>query len=891
MIGAGNAFDVCRDRRCIVASVQCLVLAALLLAASTEVHAQDAGTELLDQALDLHIAGNWREAFQRYEDAIKALEATEDRESILVAALNSAGLAANLGRYDKAESLARRSLEMAMHLDDREAEATSLNNLGLACRYLGRLDEALEHYSGALALNRALGDMERSVRALNNIGVVHFNAGRFGLAFEVHQEAAAISRREQAQWSTVQLHIARANLGAVLEKTGQVEDAFRLYRNVLEDTEIPADLEAQIRTSLGRCYYELEDPHQALSCYGRARDLFGELGDDGAVGNVALHIGATHCRGLRRHVEAQAKYEEALGIAVRLGDAVEALFSRIYLARCLLHSGDADGALGQFEIARAEAREMGSKEGLWSALQGAGRALEAKGDSSLALAAFSECLDLLDEVRETDIAVDFRAGFFEDKRDVACAAVRLILRMDAGSGGARQEAVARAFATAERHRARSLLDRLKGRVRELDEIQANTLLPGEALVEFVASGDDMVAFVVVRGEEAKVIEMDGVVGLDRLVQRLRREVSGREVSGGEAPLDGHHATVSGLLSEAFVAPITSGLPDSVRHLVIVTDGDLAQVPFAALRMDGSPDAPHVIERYGVSYVPSAAVLASLRERAVNRSAMRLAAFGDPDMPDLTSVRTSVEEATPFELLVASHGLERLPGSVDEVESIARRIGGNRVVRCGPAATIENLRETLVQRPRILHLATHAVVDESKPDASALLFTRDTSRDTSVVEGGLLRPAELRDLDVPAELVTLSACRSARGRWIAGEGVIGLARSFIEAGSRAVVATSFRVGDEQSAWFMKRFYGHISAGLPPRDALRQTQLACLRAPGVDASVWAPYVIVGDGSHPIVDVPIGRRLLIALLVGLAVALVVALALLARQRMTAVAAASGR
>jgi CHAT domain-containing protein len=304
------------------------------------------------------------------------------------------------------------------------------------------------------------------------------------------------------------------------------------------------------------------------------------------------------------------------------------------------------------------------------------------------------------------------------------------------------------------------------------------------------------------------------------------------------------------LFERLLAPAEGALAAAERA-VIVPDGPLLALPFAALVRADRPAVEWVADWRPVSLVASAGVLVELGEAARRPpEPLRLVAFGDPRYADGRAAKPGT-------------GLAPLPATRTEVSRIAALFPGS-LVYLGAQATEDRLG-TLPERPAILHLAVHGLLDARFPLESALAFsapagiepgrsegTRDDPRDGP--HDGLLHAWEVIErLDLDAALVVLSACDSGRGRELAGEGIVGLARAFQVAGARSVLVSQWPVADRSTAELMVRFYRHLAAGRPRADALAAAQrelaggLATLPDGAFDARhpfAWAGFQLVGD-----------------------------------------------
>ena len=225
------------------------------------------------------------------------------------------------------------------------------------------------------------------------------------------------------------------------------------------------------------------------------------------------------------------------------------------------------------------------------------------------------------------------------------------------------------------------------------------------------------------------------------------------------------------LFELLLGPALDAISAADRVL-IVPDGPLVDLPFAALVLPGDP-IRYLGHTKPLFFNPSASVFAELRQLRRDRpvGSNTIAAFGDPEYPRQSSV-------------TERYGLQPLPGSREEIRSIERLFGSGAATYLGGAATEDNFKEHGAAAS-ILHCAVHAVADSRFPMESALFFSLPEDP-TSSDQDGVLSAWEIADtLAIEAEVVVLSACSTARGHAIDGEGIIGLARAFQIAGARTL----------------------------------------------------------------------------------------------------------
>ncbi len=283
------------------------------------------------------------------------------------------------------------------------------------------------------------------------------------------------------------------------------------------------------------------------------------------------------------------------------------------------------------------------------------------------------------------------------------------------------------------------------------------------------------------------------------------------------------------LGGQLIEPARALLARGVTRLVIVPDGPLNFVPFDALLLS---DGRYVLDAYETWMSPSLAVAATnwQQRSPVQAPSARSLVFGDP---------AYAQTAVPFFRAArqAALDLPRLPASGREAQRVARWLG-NTDVALGREASEARLKGATERELRVLHLAAHAVVDDWSRERSYIALAPGSGHD------GIVPAADLTALGFRATLVVLSACRTARGEVIGGEGVQGLAQPFLERGTRAVVATSWSVEDRHAFSLTDHFYRALSAGMAVGSALHQAKRA-LKSAGASSSEWGAYLLLGDG----------------------------------------------
>jgi CHAT domain-containing protein len=304
---------------------------------------------------------------------------------------------------------------------------------------------------------------------------------------------------------------------------------------------------------------------------------------------------------------------------------------------------------------------------------------------------------------------------------------------------------------------------------------------------------------------------------------------------------------AGLYRQLLEQPLRE-LPPGIKRLILVTDDVLHQLPFASLR--ATPHAPPLAARFELTEVPSATLWLSWEGRRPATAAIPALALADPPLPGGEGSKAAPASDRAAAAVFASGArLGPLPYARAESRSVVRDLGGGSVRRIGEKASESFLKGAALLKYGVLHFATHAVTDETNPDRSGVLLAPGAAN-----QDGLLQIREIVDLDLDGRVVVLSACSSNTGVLLRGEGVMSLARAFFQAGAHTVVASLWRLRDDEAADFFDRFYRHLGRGVSVAAALKATQSDMI-AEGFPAAAWAGIVVLGDGD--IVPLPGGRK----------------------------------
>lgn len=843
--------------------------------------------------LDLWLLGRLSEARTTYEEALAIQRDIGDRYGEAVSLNNLCAVDLPRGELRSALACYERALPLLREIRAPALEAAALTSAGRAWDVLGEPDEALHCYRDALASLRTLGDRRGEARALNNLAVLDRGAGRLQEALARYGQALEIVRAEgDRRWQARILH----NLGTVYLSLGEPRQALPYHETALGLWREVGDREGEAATlsELGRIHGVLGSPREALDFDEQALALAKATGDRRGEGITLSQMGRLQAsRG--EAAAARVLFEQALDRLQAVGDEPSVAEALCGLAEARTILGEPAQALPDLQRALAITRAARIPAGEARALTGLARTERLLGRAADARFHAEAAIEILESLHSGIGSPDLRAAFSETSHDAFELAVDL--RMDAHRADPAAGHDRAALELAERARARTLvallaeagvspgegagpelLDRRaalerrlsakadralrqsdpaaraaleeeqEGIVRELDLVEAEirerspgftaltrpqplsiaeiqALLDPQTILLSYALGATRSFLWAVTPDVVESFELPGRAVLETAARRVHERWSSFEIETRSAA-----AEEAAALGRLLLGPVADRL--GRKRVAVVADGALAYIPFGALPVPRPPDAdvPPVplLELCEVVTLPSAAALAAQRRLLAGRTAAprRLVILADP--------------------LFDAHDprFARLPASRREAEAIAALLppGEARLLLAAAARRTEILGDRL-RGFRVLHFATHGVIDAERPALSGLaLSTLDAA---GRPQEGFLHLRDIYGLRLDADLVVLSGCRTALGRELRGEGLVGLTRGFLYAGVPRVIASLWRVEDRATAELMLRFYRALWIHrLPPAAALRAAQLSIRRERRWrDPTFWAGFVLQG------------------------------------------------
>ena len=741
-------------------------------------------------------------------------------------------------------------------------EAAALSTLAYTYEEMGDGPRALRHWEDASKLFEAAGLQLAVLEMYIKIGTGYL-ATDTKVALEWFEKARAQSEASGndhlRSWALRFIGVAHLASGNAARGREYLEQSLDVQRSV-------GDPLFRMRTLVdaGRAYQALGDRARAVACFDEALTLSRREGDRGTEARVLYQLaGVSAAQGdLSR---ARSRVESALAIADSIRTEVESGELRVsYLA-----------SVHQFHELHMDVlmrlHAIRPREGL-----------SAKAFEAVERARARSLLDSL-----TESGVDLRAGVDPE-----------LLEREEVLSAAFDDWAARQRNVGEDPSRRAEADRLGDEYRDLEErhsqleaeirrrsphyaglarpeplgladTQRQVLDSGTVLLEYALGEERSYVWAVSHRDYTSVV-LPPRGEIERLAARVYERLTARSAAArsGAVPSDVERADSeywqeAARLSELLVAPVADRI--ARKRILIVADGLLQYIPFSALPVPAPrPEPTPLLVEHEIVNLPSASVLALLRRETANRArpAKAVAVLADPvfesDDPRLRARRRTGSAASgrPEPTALGGGALRavrqgtwvvppRLASTREEAEAIVATVpSGMALKKTDFDASRAAAMSPELSEYRVVHFATHGVFDNDNPGLSGLILS--LFDEAGRAQDGFVRLRDIYNLRLPADLVVLSACDTALGRQVKGEGLVGMVRGFFHAGALRVVASLWKVDDEATGALMSRLYVEmLKEQRSPAAALREAQLAMWRDHRWRAPYhWAAFALQGE-----------------------------------------------
>lgn len=831
--------------------------------------------------------GDFQTAMERYKEALPLGRASGDRRTVAIILSNISGVYFNLGEFQQALDYCNQALLLRRVAGDRRGEAITLSNIGSNYRELGEPQKALDYSQWALSLLREVGDWYSESAILDVIGRDYYDLGDYPKALESHKQSLSLRQMMKDRYGEGS---ALANIGNAYARMGERQKALEYLEQSLQLRRALGDRRGEALTlqSAGELYRELGEAQKALAYFSQGLTLSQAIKNRVYEANLLYDI---------------ARIEQSSGLFLEAQARIEAAIATIESTRS--------------NVARADLQSsfLASKQDFYEfEIDLLMQSYRRDQDQESLVKAFSvserrRARSLLDSLEETraNIRQGVSPGLLTRERAIRATldqkAESQIKLLSGKHTPEQAAALAKEVATITDDYEQLLADIRASSPRyaaltqsaplSFEELQTEILDPDALLLEYslgkersylwAVTSTDITGYELpsrseIEGQARNIYDL--LTSRNRFVKFEKPD----ERQARVAKADTEYCLAAGRLSQLLLGPL--GAKMRGKRLLIVTDGALQYLPFAALpspQVNTAKENEQETRRgyrplmvdHEVTSLPSASVLGVLRREVRGRkpAPKTVAVLADPvfsetdeRVTELKSARKSgdqltksgeavrAEDGLESELvrsvrdLSAENGLEiaRLPFTRQEAKAILALIpraeqfaaldfDANRAAATSPELSMY----------RIVHFATHGLLNPTHPGLSGLILSIVDRQGND--QDGFLPTHEIFNLNLPVDLVVLSGCRTGLGKEIKGEGMLGLTRGFMYAGAARVAVSLWDVNDKSTADLMAQFYSGMlgKRRLSPAAALRGAQVAMWKSIRWRSPYyWAAFVLQGE-----------------------------------------------
>jgi CHAT domain-containing protein/Flp pilus assembly protein TadD len=862
--------------------------------------------------------GDKQQALKFYNQSLPLSIEVRDK-SQQARTLNNIGLVYfSLGDKQQALKFYKQSLSLMIEVGNKSQQATTLNNIGVVYDSLGDKQQALKFYNQSLPLSIEVGDKSQQARTLNNIGLVYGSLGDKQQALKFYNQSLPLSievRDKSQQARTLN------NIGRVYDSLGDKQQALKFYNQSLSlMIEVGnKSQQATTLTNIGTIYSDLGDQQQALKFYNQSLPLSIEVGDKSQQASTLNNIGAVY-DSLGDKQQSLKFYNQSLPLRIEVGDKSGQATTLWNLASLERKQGNLEASLKQIDAAINIIEEL----------------RKTYTNKELQTQYFASVQDyyqfktnLLMELHKKNPSKGYDAKALNNNER---SRARVLIDLLAESGANIRKGVNPQL-LAEEQRLQQLLDakekirtNILSTTKDTDtKAKATAQQLEQEISQIISQQQELKTKILTQSPQYAAIKYPQPLQLKGIQQQLDKDTILLQYSLGEersylwlvtpdslqayelpkgediekAATSFHDSLTQAnafdfavedgkKLSQMILAPVANKL--GKKRLVIVADGALQNIPFAALADLGTPPpapprlqggekdkdqqkpqslSPHrrevwrevpyqpLLVNHEIVNLPSITAIQTQRKLLNNRplSPKTLAVLADPvfsaeqaaGKPQTLGTELDLNRSAQQRAMknLKRSGLDPLPGTRIEAEAMLKLLPSEQTTHAfGADANYDFANNPALKQYQHLFFATHGFVDTKQPELSGIVLSQ-VDKNGKPVEKGYLRLGDIFNMDWAAELVVLSACETGLGKDTKGEGLVGLTRGLMYAGSKRAVVSLWKVSDEGTSQLMPLFYKSVLAGKSPAVALREAQLQMWQGKEWrNPYYWAAFTLQGE-----------------------------------------------
>ncbi len=803
-----------------------------------------------------------QKAFDCYNRALRLWESGNDHRGRALTLIAIAHLQSKLGEKQAALTLYDRSLSLIRAVGDKYEEGSVFHGMGFIYESMGESGTALYYHDQARNIYKQLGLRRDEAGALVVAGEAHFSIGDSQHALACFNEVLAVS---QELGNKNLESVALKNIGAVYDSLGEQSKALKSFEDALAIHQAAGTRGGEISTlnSIGNTYRKAGQKKKALDYFKKALsvsqvwcNLNGQAQTHAYIAQVESDSG--NLAEARFQIEQSMSLAEWLRTKVAVQELRASYFASIQqrfdlyidlLMRQHIRRPSANlHALALEQSERARARS------LLEELTGARADFLRWGDPAL-----------IDRLQKLQGQINAKADYKSQQLNAGATETELIITSKELTSLIIERDQVEAQIRAKRPYDSTLTQPRPAGIEEIQDLLDDQTL----LLEYELGNERSYLWAVTRSG-LQSYELPNRAAIEKAAVEVYKLLTTPRLDGQtNQQLENSYWQKASLLSRMILGKVAPQLAD--KRLLIVADGVLQYIPFQALpdpQVVKSSDPQPLMDRHEIVNLPSASTLAALRRETAQRARApkTIAIFADPvfqrddlrlhgksetqPAPLLTINNASPNLRSSDIIAVASQtrvgrDYRRLHWTQNEAEAVmAVTSPAERRVWKGFDANRANALSPELSQYRIVHFATHGDLDTENPELSAIVLSFYNPEGRQ--QEAYLRLYDIYNLKLPADLIVLSACETALGKEIKGEGLIGLTRGFMYAGAARVMSSLWKVEDQSTAELMKHFYQYLLIEkLTPAAALRQAQIAVRKQSKWRLPYhWAGFVLQGE-----------------------------------------------
>ncbi len=765
------------------------------------------------------------------------------------------------------------SLNLAILTKNKREQGFCKNNIGIYYLKCGIFSSAIDYLLQALDTAKFFNDTVTSADCLNNLSICYAELGAFEKANSCLLEVFNLDKSSN---NNMLIATDFNNLGIIYRREALLLDNIQGYKKALDcffkayriaKANNQRDIEIRTLNNIGTVYHQMKMFEKAKTNFFAALDLC-ETNMNAEITRILYNNIGIVLSNLEKYKEANEYFEKAINSSLLLSDKLT----------------------------------------LWESYLEVGNTMAQINKINEAIAYYKASIAIIEEIRSTIKTEELKASYFgSDKRyDAYFNLVDLLIQKK--SEKLETESKLEIFSYLEKAKARAFLDSIElgedpsiisaddkssyeenNNLAEISKLYRELLVPNQSNTTILEKGNK-ISYLERQWEISKRLIAQRIPNVASL--RYPRILDLKDVRG---KINSNTAIIAFLVGKersygfligrsvfhifslparkilrelvsAYISDITdrsqtdfsnglrlykyliepAGIDERIENIIIVPDDALFFLPFESL-ICSVRKKDWIINHYSISYAPSISSFYEIRERRVSR-------LKKPNK-DILIIGNPISSGSAINSILALQCFDRSLETADElskylaygeIEEIREQFKRSSALLTGNNASEFNVKNRDLTKYKIIHFAAHGQIDNRFPLLSSIMLGKDpTSSDD-----GLLQMREIYKMNIPVDLVVLSACQSGLGKLIRGEGIEGINRAFLSAGAASALMTLWSVHDQATAQLLGRFYVHLRSSDTVRDALRKAKLEMIASRFYSHPFyWAGFVVNGDIDNAI------------------------------------------